>query len=267
MVYHSVQYNSSKTHSRLIHIQDMSDYIGIDMTERGVALEPVIGAPYTPPSYSSNTALPPQGTAQWKFRWYDCGVFCYPSDFCLSAYCCTWLTLSHLSKKTGAFKRFMGARGIVALSLIVIYILSDIRWQFEKVKDITLEEEDIDGDGVVDVIQGIIKPDTTFPYWLFAILTLIVWKLRYTVRAQAGIAGSDLNDCCLSFFCAPCVTIQMAYQLWKDPSVYPGGLLTEIHHVEPAYDDDLTEGAMLVSGTSVSNQQVNMQTQLLVSRA
>jgi len=61
-----------------------------------------------------------------------------------------------------------------------------------------------------------------FPISIYFIFALIVWKLRYTVRSQRGIHGSMAEDCCLSCFCYPCIAFQMAFQIWKDPSIDPG---------------------------------------------
>jgi len=196
------------------------EYRGLDSTERGadpgVASNglnvPLSTTGVNVPLYSNTAAFPLLGTEQWKRQVYDLHHFCYPSDFCFSNWCsCGFLTVAHLSEKTNAFKRWLGIRGVVAAFLIITMILYNIRQN--NVERVNLTETDVDGDGKIDFISGSVTPEGMFPYWLFFSVTLIVWKLRYTVRRQRGIAGSDTADCCLSFFCSQCVIMQMAYQV------------------------------------------------------
>jgi len=190
------------------------EYRGLDSTERGAELVNS-GSELNVPIYSNNpsTSFPLMGTGLWKREIYDLQHFCYPSDFCFSNWCCCgFITVAHLAEKTKAFQRWIGIRGIIAAFLIFTMILYDIRSQHKE--RVELKEEDIDKDGKIDVVNGFITPDGMFPFWIFFSMTLIVWKLRYTVRKQRGIVGSDAYDCCLSFFCSQCVIMQMAYQVY-----------------------------------------------------
>ena len=225
-----------------------AEYAGIALSEHGGSPpQPSMAVhPVSPPAvYNPN--LPQMGSEQWRYNWYDLFTFCKASDFCCTTWCFSWFTLSHIANYTNAFRRFMNIRGVVIVLLVVLYLQFDIRAAQEKRSRVSLQNEDIDGDGTTDYEIGILSPDTGFfPYYLYILITLIVWKLRYTVRAQRGITGSDSADCCLSTCCTPCVTFQMAYQIWRDPVVEPGGLLTELHKVEPV---DLEE-QQVVTGSA-----------------
>ena len=190
------------------------EYRGLDSTERGAELVNS-GSELNVPIYSNNpsTSFPLMGTELWKREIYDLHHFCYPSDFCFSNWCCCgFITVAHLAEKTKAFQRWIGIRGIIAAFLIFTMILYDIRSQHNE--RVELKEEDIDKDGKIDVVNGFITHGDMFPFWIFFSMTLVIWKLRYTVRKQRGIVGSDTYDCCLSFFCSQCVIMQMAYQVY-----------------------------------------------------
>ena len=129
-------------------------YRGLDSSERGAAeVVTPSGISYTSPLVHVPIALPLQGTEQWKRKWYDLNVFCYPSDFCLSTWCCSWLPIAHLAHKTKSFKRWMGTRGIVAAFILITFMLYNLRGFGDKAQRISLEEKDIDGDGVSNLFD------------------------------------------------------------------------------------------------------------------
>jgi len=203
--------------------------------------------------------LPQAGTEAWRTNWYDLHIFLSPfrpSDFCCTTCLFPWFTMANIAHETNAFKRFMNIRGIMIVVLVVLAILYDMRMAMEKGNRVILSPEDEDGDGKVDYETGFTHPDGIFPYWLYVILVLIAWKLRVTVRKQRGIEGSNTTDCLLATCCQSCITFQMAYQIWKDPIEQPGGIISEIHRVDP-YDPEMHREA------NCASEQDNLNTNLL----
>ena len=203
--------------------------------------------------------LPQEGTETWRTQWYDMHIFCAPwrpSDFCFTTCFFPWFTMANIADETNAFRRFMNVRGVLIMFLVVLGVLYEMRMALEKGNRVILSPTDEDGDGKIDYETGFIHPDGLFPYWLFFIFSLMVWKLRATVRKQRGIEGSYTSDCLLATFCQTCATFQMAYQIWKDPVTQPGGIISEIHRVDP-YDP-----ASQVDATGAS-QHDSLNTNLL----
>ena len=108
----------------------------------------------------------------------------------------------------------MGMRGAVLVFFLFIFFLIDIRLMQDESSIMSIDlknSRDVDGDGIA---YGSIEPSSgNMHWWFLAIVVLLVWKLRVTVRKQNGIAGSDGEDCFLSCCCTHCVLFQMAHQV------------------------------------------------------
>jgi Cys-rich protein (TIGR01571 family) len=73
---------------------------------------------------------------------------------------------------------------------------------------------------ILDVIWGGAMHSSYNIRGLFAFVVL--FQLRGIVRRKHNIPGGDCNDCCVSFWCAPCAITQIVGQLWKNPEEVPG---------------------------------------------
>jgi len=121
---------------------------------------------------------------KWKDGLFDCCSQCSPS--CCMATWCPCVILGQMYQKTRQGKCRNIAGGFI-LGMLVYAVLVEF---------------------LPDAATSICS---IFTMWLF----ILTCALRSVIRKQKDIDGSDMDDCCVSFWCTCCAIAQMARQTYN----------------------------------------------------